>query len=72
MVVTLSGIVTLVSAVQFWNADVPILVTSSGIMTSPPFPKYAVSTPSSIWKSSVAPMAFILAVLGRYVLYAVA
>ena len=63
--VTLAGIVTPVSVVQFWNAEIPISVTPSGITTSPPSPKYAVRTPSSIWKSSVAPMLFILAVAGR-------
>ena len=44
--VTLPGITTLVTVLQFWNAPVPIAVTSLGITTSPPFPRYAISTPS--------------------------
>jgi len=67
MLVTLPGIVTFVSAVQFanalspmlrtlpgietlligfpWKAPAPIDVTSEGIVTAPPPPLYAVSTP---------------------------
>ncbi len=49
MPVTLSGIITLVSVVQFLNAELPMLVTDrplqesvSGIDTSPPGPLYLV------------------------------
>ena len=35
MLVTLFGMVTLVKPVQFRNAELPIFVTSSGIVTSP-------------------------------------
>jgi len=33
MLVTLFGIVTLVSPVQLWNAEPPMLVTPAGIVT---------------------------------------
>ena len=54
MLFTLEGIVTEVRALQFLNAESPMLVTPDGIVTAPPAPLYFVNTPSVIAKSDKA------------------